>query len=178
MLVAGRRNAKSRTLPSRQRCRQLYMTQSSETYFEIFDGGDLIRLEPYQTIKYDSQLDWDKNWIKTKVTIKGGAFSGQYVADFMTTDFELLKRDIKKLDKDFNGTAKFESIEGQLSLNISGDGLGHFEVKCLAQDQAGIGTTLSFALSFDQTELTRLIIELDKITKAFPISGDMILKNE
>ena len=154
------------------------MTQSSEIYFEIFDGGDLIRIEPYQAVKYDSQLDWDRNWIKTKVTIKGGVFSGQYIADFMTTDFELLKRDFKRLDKDFNGTAKFEPLEGQLILNISGHGLGHFEVKCISQDQPGIGATLSFTLGFDQTELRRLTIELDKITKAFPISGDMTLKNE
>ena len=87
------------------------MTQSSETYFEIFGSGDLIRVEPYQAIKY-----------------------GQYVADFMTTDFELLKRDFKKLDKDFNATANFEPLEGELKLNIYGDGLGHFEVKCVAQD--------------------------------------------
>ncbi|RNI34811.1 hypothetical protein EFY79_14070 [Hanamia caeni] len=154
------------------------MTQYSETYFEIFDGGDMIRVEPYQAIKDGSALDWDRNWIKTKVKIKGGVFSGQYVADFMTTDFELLKRDFKKLDKDFNATANFEPLEGQLKLNISGDGLGHFEVKCIAQDQPGVGGTLSFILSFDQTELARLINELDKITKAFPISGDMTLKNE
>ena len=154
------------------------MTQYSETYFEIFDGGDMIRVVLYQAIKDSSELEWDRNWIKTKVTIKGGVFSGQYVADFMTTDFELLKRDFKKLDKDFNTTANFEPLEGQLKLNISGDGLGHFEVKCIAQDQPGVGGTLSFILSFDQTELARLINELDKITKAFPISGDMTLKNE
>ncbi|MGN6541402.1 MAG: WapI family immunity protein [Ginsengibacter sp.] len=154
------------------------MTQYSEIYFEIFDGGDMIRVEPYQGIKYDSALDWDRNWIKTKVTIKGGVFSGQYVADFMTTDFELLKRDFKKLERDFNATANFEPLEEQLKLNISGDGLGHFEVKCIAQDQPGVGGTLSFVLSFDQTEIARLIDELDKITKAFPISGDMTLKNE
>ncbi|MBN8788715.1 MAG: hypothetical protein J0I84_16630 [Terrimonas sp.] len=75
------------------------MTQYSETYFEISDGGDIIRVEPYQAIKYDSALDWDRNWIKTKVTIKVGAFSGQYVTEFMTTDFELLKRGFKKLTK-------------------------------------------------------------------------------
>jgi hypothetical protein len=154
------------------------MTQYHETYFEIFDGGDIIRVEPYQAIKYDSALDWDKNWINTKITLKGGAFSGHYVADFMTTDFELLKRDFKKLYNDFNGTAKFEPLEGQLKLNISGDGLGHFEVGCIAQDQPGFGGTLSFKLSFDQTELSRLIKELEKITETFPISGDMILKNE
>lgn len=154
------------------------MTQHYDTFFEIFDGGDIIKIEPYQAIKYDSALDLDRNWVKTKVTVKGGTFSGEYVADFMTTDFELLKRDFKKLDKDFNATANFEPLEGQLKLIISGDGIGHFEVKCIAQDQPGIGGTLSFILSFDQTELPRLINELDKITKAFPISGDMTLKNE
>lgn len=154
------------------------MTHHSEIYFEIFDRGDLIRVEPYQAVKYNSQHDWDKNWVKTRVTIKSGVFSGQYVADFMTTDFELIKRDFKNFDKDFNATAKFEPLEGQLVLNISGDGLGHFEVECIARDQVGYGGKLSFSINFDQTELTRLIIELDKITKAFPISGNMLLRNE
>ena len=150
----------------------------TDLYFEICDAGDIIRLEPIQTHDNTSQLDWDRNWIRTKVTIKGGAFSGQYTADFMTTDFELFKRDIISLDKNFKGTAKLEPLEGQLVLNIGGDGLGHFKVKCKATDQPGYGGTLSFVLSFDQTELARLICELDKITKAFPIKGDFNIKNE
>ncbi|WP_121357758.1 WapI family immunity protein [Flavisolibacter nicotianae] len=155
-----------------------FMTQSSEISFELFDGGDLIRIEPLYVIKYNSALDWDKNWINTRVTVKGGAFTGQFMADFTTMDFELLKRDIKKLDEDFSGIGKFEPLEGQLILHIKGDGLGHFEVNCTAVDQPGIGGKLSFFLTFDQTELKRLISELDKITKLFPITGDMTIKNE
>ena len=150
----------------------------SDLYFEIFDGGDLIRLEPIQVYDDTSQLDWDRNWVRTKVTVKGGVFSGQFTADFITTDFELFKRDLKNLDKDFKGVAKLEPLEGQLVLNIAGDGLGHFEVKCKATDQPRYGGTLSFVLSFDQTELARLINELDKITKAFSIKGDFNIKNE
>lgn len=156
----------------------LEMTHHEEVSFEIFDGGDLIRLEPLHVISYSSNLDWDKNWIKTKVTAKGGAFSGQYFADFMTTDYELLKRDLLKLNNDFNGQAKFEPLEGELVLQIRGDGLGHFEVHCTACDQPGLGGKLAFGLSFDQTELSRLIKELDAITKLFPIIGDMKIKNE
>ena len=37
----------------------------SETYFEIIEGSNLIRVEPYQVIEYDSANDWDRNWIKT-----------------------------------------------------------------------------------------------------------------
>ena len=150
----------------------------AETNFEICDAGDIIRLEPIQVYDDTSQLDWDRNWVRTKVTVKGGAFSGQFTADLMTTDFELFKRDIKNLDKDFKGTAKLEPLEGQIIINVTGDGLGHFEVKCEATDQPGYGGTLSFSLSFDQTELHRLINELDKITKAFPINGDFSIKNE
>jgi len=150
----------------------------TDLYFEICNAGEIIRLEPIQASDDTSQLDWDRNWIRTNVTVKGGAFSGQYTADFMTTDFELFKRDIKNLDKDFKGIAKLEPLEGQLVLNIVGDGLGHFEVNCKATDQPGYGGTLSFVLSFDQTELARLINELDKITKAFPIKGDCNIKNE
>lgn len=102
--------------------------------FEIFDGGDLIRIEPLTHKNQNSQNDWDKNWLQAKITVKGGVFSGQFIADFMTTDFELFKRELKNLDKDFKGTAKFDPVEGQLVINIVGDGLGHFEVQCTASD--------------------------------------------
>jgi hypothetical protein len=154
------------------------MTEIINTYFEIFDTANLIRVEPIKSYDGDSQLDWDRNWIRTKVIIKGGAFNGKYDADFMTTDFELLKRDIKNLDKNFSGIAKFEPLEGQLKLLIVGDGLGHFKVDCTATEDSSLGSTLNFSLTFDQTELSRLINELDKITKAFPITGDMKIKNE
>lgn len=154
------------------------MAHFSDIYFEIFDGEDLIRLEPIQVYDNISELDWDRNWIKTKVTVKGGAFYGQFTADFETTDFELLKRGFKTLDGNFTGTANLEPREKQLILNITGDGLGHFEVKCTAKDKLNYGGVLSFILCFDQTELERLINELDKITKAFPIKGDFKIKNE
>ena len=154
------------------------MTHTTNAFFEIFDGGDLIRLEPIKVYDDTSQLDWDRNWIRTKVTIKGGVFSGHFIADTMTTDFELFKRDIKNLTTNFSGTAKFEPLEKQIILNISGDGLGHFNVSCSANDHPNCGATLEFNLAFDQTELAKLVNELNHITKVFPIKGDMAIKNE
>ena len=154
------------------------MIPNSETYFGLKDGGDFVRIEPLQAVKYDSDLNWDRNWINTKVFVKAGAFNGEYVADFMTTDFELFKRAIKELNNNFTGEAKFEPLERQLILQIKGDGLGHFKVNGITEDQPGYGNKLSFCLSFDQTILTSLIDKLDNITKAFPISGDMSIKNE
>ena len=87
----------------------------TDTNFEICDAGDLIRLEPIQVYDDNSQLDWDRNWVRTKVTVKGGAFSGEFTADLMTTDFELFKRDLINLDKDFKGTAKMNYLAAKLT---------------------------------------------------------------
>lgn len=60
------------------------MTQHSETYFEIFEGGGFIRVEPFEVVNYGITYDFDRNWIKTRITIKAGVFNGQYIAEFMT----------------------------------------------------------------------------------------------
>jgi hypothetical protein len=154
------------------------MTQSSNIYFEIFDGGDIIRIEPLNAVSENSNVDRDINSITSKITVKGGGFSGEFVADIMTSDFELLKRDLRNLVKNFNGRARFEPLERQLLMDIKGDGLGHFEVNCVAHDHPVHGGTLTFSLNFDQTEINRLINELEIITKQFPIKGDSIINNE
>jgi len=150
----------------------------TELYFEIFDAGDIIRLEPFQLSNPGAELDWDRNWVKTNVTVKGGVFKGQYIAEFMTIDFELFKQQIKKLDSDFNASATFEPLEQQLIVKIKGDGLGHFEVHCEATPEPHLGQTLTFSLGFDQTEIKSLARQLDVITKKFPIDGDFKVKNE
>jgi hypothetical protein len=134
------------------------MTLSSDLRFEIRNTGDLIRLEPFEI---------NDDWISIKITVKSGAFGGQYNADLMRYDFEHLKQSLINLDNDFKGTAILEPLEEQLTLKITGDGLGHFETECTAMDQPGCGAQLSFTLNFDQTELKRLINELEKIINEF-----------
>jgi hypothetical protein len=154
------------------------MNSLNETYFEITDAGDIIRLEPINLSYPNADLDWDRSWLKTKVTVQGRVFSGQFVAEFMTVDFEKFRRELKALDKDFNGNATFKPIEEQLVLSIKGDGLGHFEVDCEATPEHHLGQTLTFSMSFDQTQLKDYVRQLDRITKAFPIDGDFMIQNE
>ena len=144
-----------------------------ELIFEISDAGNFVRIEPIELIKYDSDIVWDKNWIKTKITVKGGAFSGQYQADIMTVDFEKFKKELNRIYNDLKGVTVFEDIEHALHLKIKGDGIGHFTVLVIAKDKPGIDCSeLSFEMAFDQTEINRFVNQLDKITKVFPIIGD------
>ncbi|SRR5690606_25780648 len=154
------------------------MTEQQDIHFEIFDAGNLVRLEPIELIKYDSDIDWDQNWVKTKITVKGGNFSGHYPADILTVDFEKFQQELSQLYDNLKGTANFNDLEGFLELKIDGDGIGHFEVKVKACDHPGIyGSELTFKLTFDQTKLKELISQLDIITKQFPITGDLKIKN-
>ena len=155
------------------------MTDRQEIYFELFDSGNLVRLEPIELIKHQSEHDWDKNWIKTKVTVRGGKFSDQYIGNIMTVNFEKFKQELVKLYDNLGGTATFHDLEGFLKLKINGDGLGHFEVNVKACDQPGIyGSELTFSLAFDQTELKTLANQLHTITRQFPIIGEFNIKNE
>ena len=155
------------------------MTERQDLYFELFDAGDLVRLEPIELIEYNSKIDWDNNWVKTKVTVRGGKFSGQYSGEFMTVDFEKFKQDLSRLYDNLKGSANFNDVEGFLELKIKGDGIGHFEVQVKACDQPGVnGSELTFAMAFDQTELKELVNQLDRIIKQFPINGDFQINNE
>jgi hypothetical protein len=142
-----------------------------EIYFEITDGPDIIKIEPLQWTHANADNDWDRNWIRSTVTLKGGAFRGQFSCDLFSSDFELFKRELKKAYDKLNSTVTFKTIEGQIEIKCIGDGLGHFKVDCEAMDEAGIGNKLSVTMSFDQTSIPDLVRQLDKITKIFPIQG-------
>jgi hypothetical protein len=76
-----------------------------------FTSCDIIRIEPISLPFPKTNLDWGRNWIKTNVIVKGGVFSGQFIAEFMTTDLETFKRQLKKLDNDLKASATFEPLE-------------------------------------------------------------------
>jgi hypothetical protein len=125
-----------------------------DLHFEISDSGNLIRLDNFK-------IRGREEWVTADVTVKNPVFKGFFAADFQLYDFESLKNDFLQLVNDFNGVAKLTPLEDGLILNMKGDGLGHFDIKCEAANY-NYGS-LVFNFSFDQTQLPRLINELDKI---------------
>ena len=155
------------------------MTTGGDVCFEMPFSGNIVRLDPVELIKYDSNLDWDKNWVKTIVTLRGGEFYGKYTAEFMTIDFEKFKQELSQLYDNLTGTANFYDLDDYLELKIVGDGIGHFKVNVIACDQPGIyASRLTFTMSFDQTQLKELVNQLERVTKQFPIVGDLKIRNK
>ncbi len=143
------------------------------TFFEISDSGDFIRIELISYCHTNAELDWDKNWIIGFVKVKAGAFSGEFKTDFMTVDFVSFKNELVKLYEKLNGIATFHTLESQVEIKIIGDGIGHLKAKCEVMDYAGTGNKLVFEIDFDQTYIPKILNQLDEIINKFPKIGEL-----
>jgi hypothetical protein len=113
----------------------------------------------------------DHNWIRTIVEVRAGAFEGRYRTDLHRDEFEQLREELPKLYSFEIHEIKFSAMEGQLGIDITGDRRGNFEVCCKASDCSD-GNCLDFRLGFDQTQIPRMIHELDAILAAYPLRGE------
>ena len=114
---------------------------------------------------------WDANWLNVGIRVKSGAFEGRFPASFQTTDLLDLAKGLTRLYGSLKGAAKFRTLEDQLSLDFEVDSLGQIHVRGLARDMAGIGNSLTFGMSFDQTLLQNSLEQLACLTRAYPYRG-------
>jgi hypothetical protein len=141
--------------------------------FELIDNDAVLQIKPEKFLCPDSDIDWDKNFISTRIYIKIGGFQGEYLAEIMTFDFYKLKKDLERLYNNLNGHGYFDCLDRYLTIKIAGDGLGHFKCECEAIDRPGFEeSVLKFVLSFDQTQINGLIKQLNTILEEYPIIGE------
>ena len=141
-----------------------------ELLLRVGDDDHVIIAPKYR--KYPDSADyWDGNWVDAKVRVVAGAFRGAYDADLRAEEFASFRDALKHLHQDLGGRAAFETMEDWISIRVKGDGRGHFEAECEARDRPGMGNRLAFALTFDQTDVPRMLQSLDAICEAFPVVG-------
>jgi hypothetical protein len=141
--------------------------------FELKNSDCSLKIEPLASMWPEAEYDYDRNMLNSRIIINAGKFNGDYNAVIATFDFKRLKEGFLKLYNNLGGTFNFEPIEGQLSIKIKVDGIGHFYCDCLATEDPGIDLSeLRFNLTFDQTQINDFVEQLDSINKSFPIIGD------
>jgi hypothetical protein len=114
---------------------------------------------------------WDGNWLDAKIELRAGGFRGRFHAYLRGEELKTFHDALNRLYAFAATEADFETMEEQLRIKIKGDGLGHFEAACVAEDKAGIGNRLSFSLNFDQTEIPIILSGLESVMKEFPVVG-------
>lgn len=135
------------------------------------DRGEQVSIHVTRREFPEASDYWDGNWVYATIRIRAGAFRGEYEALLRTDELAAFREQLRTLHAALNGSATFETMEHWLRVDIQGDGRGHFLAKCEARDQPGTGNTLRFELTFDQSELPRVLEALDEVVGAFPVKG-------
>jgi len=112
---------------------------------------------------------YDDNWVRVFVLVNVGSFSGSFDATFLTSELLGFRESVNSLYESLAGVARFATLEDQLTLELTGDGRGHVQLKGLAIDAPGIGNRLEFQIALDQGHLSTALRGLNGITSSFPV---------
>jgi hypothetical protein len=134
-------------------------------------GRNAEYLEVWVLSRSDAADYWDGNWLGCDVRISIGGFRARFPANFRTNEVESFAEEVRGLHERLSGSARFESMEGQLRLLLEGDGRGHIRCQGDARDEAGTGNLLKFELELDQTELFGTMVELNELLNRYPVRG-------
>ncbi len=88
---------------------------------------------------------------------------------FQVVELEKFEAQLSDLYQSPEKTASFETLEGQLSLELCGNRLGAVTLRGVAEDQPGIGNKLHFSLKLDQTQVGSALQQLRDILIRYPV---------
>jgi len=125
---------------------------------------DVVRYERSPTGDF-----YDDNWLTVKILVQAGGFRGKADAAFLTSEVAEFSSNVRTLFETLTGTVEFQTLEGQMSLVLVGDGKGHIELTGEVEDKPGIGNRLRFVLQIDQSQLGQSLHELEGVATKFPV---------
>ena len=113
----------------------------------------------------------DRNWVACEVEIAAGGFRAAFRADLRSEEFRVFLDEVEALSRTLEGAAGFSTMEGQITLSLTGDGKGHVRVQGDAADTPVGDNRLQFTFDIDQTYLPAICRSLEIILAAFPVVG-------
>ncbi len=111
----------------------------------------------------------DGNRIDCEVAVQVKGFRGNFRADLRSEEFQSFLEETQGLQRTFEGTAQFTTMEEQVALTLAGDGKGHVRVSGEARDEPGSGNRLQFEFALDQAVLPSICRSLEQLLAAFPV---------
>ncbi len=134
-------------------------------------SGARLAVKPLARAHASATDYWDGNWINCLVTATAGGFRAEYTACLRAEELAGFRRDLERLHRELEGRGGFKSMEDWVTVEVVGDGRGHYRGRCRLRDRAGDGNTLLFEIAFDQTDVPAMLEQLRKIEADFPVIG-------
>jgi hypothetical protein len=111
----------------------------------------------------------DANWLKCRVAVNLGCFTGDYPATFETSDFVRFRDGLKTVLSAMSGSASFVTCEEALNCTIEMKRTGTARIKGVAQVHGHTTAALSFSFESDQSFFAQTLRELEAINEQFPV---------
>lgn len=111
----------------------------------------------------------DDNWLAVKIKAGAGGFIGVADAAILTSELNKFLTELRPLYDSLRGTAEFTTLEGQIQLRLTGNGMGQLELIGELANHPSSSNRLHFALKFDQSQLNSSICQLENVVSKFPI---------
>ena len=111
----------------------------------------------------------DDNWVVANVSLSVGGFQGRFGATFLTEELVRFRDEVSTLYSSLSANARFNTLEEQLTLSLTGNGRGSVALNGIAIDRAGDGNRFEFRLSLDQTYLAESLRGLNEIIASYPV---------
>lgn len=126
--------------------------------------GFIIGLNGGNHVKVHAHCPTNDDWVGVEIGVRAGDFVGSFGADFLIQDFVHLRTELERLHNDLSGETKFQTMEGQLEFEITGNGRGHFDIYCFVEDRtSGVPCKMEFGFDFDQSYIPAILRDLDDI---------------
>ena len=113
----------------------------------------------------------DGNWIDCELQVAAGGFRGSLRADLRSEEFQSFLEEMEALKRAVEGTATLSTLDGQITLALTADGVGAVRVTGEAIDAKEDGNRLQFSFEIDQTEVPAICQSLSNLLAAFPVIG-------
>ena len=137
----------------------------------VINGANGERIEiAINGYERDANGDFhDSNWVYSIITFSLGEIRGCVHATMLTYEFVEFKKNVQDLYRSLVGQAKFETMEGQLEITLTGNGRGGIAVNGIITEKPGHGIKVIFELAIDQTYLPDIISGLSEINSKYSV---------
>jgi hypothetical protein len=107
--------------------------------------------------------------INARIEAVSDGFRASYDTDLFGGDLPAFREGLARLYSFESHEAVLDTTEGELRIDIKGDGRGHFQANCVTRKHTwGSFPCLTFTLEFDQTDIPTILAELDAVLGRMP----------